>query len=157
MDERGREFADLAYTVLVTEKRRSVEDVAVDIGMTYAALHARLINRTCFSADEIRALIRAVPDARFGGYLLEGTHFVAADRVDPDDDPSEDADHSHVPGAVQRGATRVVVEATSILETVDAALAGGGLRHREGLIILREIEEAERALASLRLRIAEVG
>lgn len=53
--------------------------------------------------------------------------------------------------SLQRGATRVVVEATDVLELVDAALAGGGMDHRKQRLVLKEIEEAERALASLRL------
>jgi hypothetical protein len=45
----------------------------------------------------------------------------------------------------------VVIEATDVLEIVDAALAGGGMDHRKQRLVLKEIEDAERALASLRL------
>jgi hypothetical protein len=148
MAERGREFADIAYTVLVVEKKPGIEAVAAALGMTYAVLHSRLINRTCFSADEINALVRAVPDVRLVNCLLKETGFVAADRPVPDGQPAETV-------GLQRIATRVVVDATGILELVDAALAGGGMDHRREALVRNEISETERSLATLRLRIAE--
>lgn len=151
MAERGREFADIVYTILVVEKTPGIEVAAAALGMTYAVMHSRLINRTCFSADEMNALIRAVPDVRLVSYLLEGTDFVAADRPLQDVHP-EIAETMGIAG-LQRGATRVVVDATGILELVDAALAGGGLDHRKEAMVLKEIEATERALATLRLRI----
>jgi hypothetical protein len=148
MAERGREFADIAYTVLVVEKKPGVETVAAALGMTYAVLHSRLINRTCFSADEINALVRAVPDVRLVNYLLKETGFIAADRPSP-----ETADIDGAPVDLQRSATRVVVNATGILEVVDAVLAGGGIDHRREALVHREIDATERALATLRLRL----
>lgn len=146
---RGEEFAHIVYTLLVVEKQKSVEEAAVALGMSYASLHSRLIARSPFSADEIQALIRMVPDARLVSYLLDGTAFVAAERVTPP------VDRSLANEAVQRGATKVVVEAADILELVDAVLAGGGLDHRHRKLLLKDIVEAERALATLRLQIAD--
>jgi hypothetical protein len=148
MAERGREFADIAYTVLVVEKNPGIETVAAALGMTYAVLHSRLINRTCFSADEINALVRTVPDVRLVNCLLKETGFIAADRP-----PQETADDG-APVDLQRSATRVVVNATGILELVDAALAGGGIDHRREALVYREIDSTERSLATLRLRLA---
>jgi hypothetical protein len=145
MAERGREFADIAYTVLVVEKNPGIETVAAALGMTYAVLHSRLINRTCFSADEINALVRTVPDVRLVNCLLKETGFIAADRP-----PQETADDG-APVDLQRSATRVVVNATGILELVDAALAGGGIDHRREALVYREIDATERSLARLRL------
>jgi hypothetical protein len=59
--------------------------------------------------------------------------------------------------SIHRGATRAVIEAADILEVVDAALAGGCIDHRQISIILSEIGDAERALASLRMRIEKGG
>lgn len=154
MAERGKNFADIVYTILVVEKNPDIEAVATVLGMTYAVLHSRLINRTCFSADEIRALIRTVPDPRLVSYLLEGTKFVAADRAVADlDAMGQQSERSALRDAIQRAATRVVVEAADVLEIVDTALAGGGMDHREERLVLKEINETEQALASLRVRI----
>lgn len=147
MAERGRDFADIVYTILVVEKSPGIEVVAAGLGMSYAALHSRLINRTCFSADEVRALVRIVPDVRLVDYLLADTRFVAADRSQGADEDAE------APADLQRRATRVVVDATGVLELVDAALAGGGVDHRDEPLIRGQIDATERALASLRLRI----
>lgn len=154
MAERGKDFADIVYTILVVEKKPDIAEVAEALGMTYAALHSRLINRTCFSADEIRALVRNVPDPRLVSYLLDGTKFVAADRAVADGDAADqEIGKPALRDAIQRAATRVVVEAADVLEIIDAALAGGGMDHRDERLVLKEINETEQALASLRVKI----
>ncbi|MFC3690696.1 phage regulatory CII family protein [Chenggangzhangella methanolivorans] len=149
MAERGKDFADIAYTMMVVEKSHSIEAVAAALNMSYAALHARLINRTCFSADEIRGVIAAAPSAKLVSYLLEGTRFVAADRVEGGRDD--------VPAAIQRSATHVVVNAADILHSIDEALSDRRIDHREALSILEGIENARRTLASLKLKIESAG
>lgn len=143
MGDRGKEFASIAYTVLVVDRRPGVKAAARLLGMNYSTLHSRLIGRTSFSADEIRDLVRAVPDPRLVSYLLDGSHFIAAKRPEPQETAT----------SIQRGATRVVVGAADVLEIVDASIAGGGLDHRNQAVVLKEIEETQRALASLRLQI----
>lgn len=143
--ERGRAFADLVYAVLVAEKRYAIEAVAAALGLTYHTLYARIRNRIVFSADEVRRLIEAAPDPRFVAYLLRGTPYVAADRVSGTDAAEAEAIH--------RGATRIVIEATDVLEVVERALGDGRVDHRDALLIRTEIEIAERALASLRMRL----
>lgn len=145
--ERGRDFADLAYTVLIAEKRYPAEKVADAIGLGYDALYARIRNRVIFSADELRALVAAAPDPRFVAYLLRGTAYVAAERAGSGADDEQEAIH--------RGATRIVLEAADVLEAVENALRDGRVDHRDALDIRREIEIAERALASLRVRIGK--
>jgi len=113
MTQRGRAFADIVYTILIVEKTYPVGMVATALGMNYAAFHSRLINRTCFSADEIQNLLEVVPDPRLASYLLERSIFVAAERSSGAAEPV---------ASLQRGATRVVIEATDVLELVDAAL-----------------------------------
>jgi hypothetical protein len=144
MTDRGQEFADLAYTVIVTEKRFPLKRVALDMGFGYDALHARIVNRTPFSAEEIRRLIRAAPDPRFAAWLLRGTRFVAAERAEADEGP-RDPDVE----AIHLAATRIVLEAADVLEAVEVALSDQRLDHRDALEIRAEIEVAERALASL--------
>lgn len=147
MSERGKDFADLVYRVMIGEKRYRLEAIAPAMGLSYDALHARVHNRVSFTAEEIRQLIAAAPDPRFVTYILRGTRYVAAERPDAATDP--------VPDAVHRGAARIVIEAADVLEAVETALCDGRIDHRDGLAILKEIEIAERALASLRTRINE--
>jgi len=99
----------------------TVEEVAVALGMSYAVLHSRIIARSAFSADEIRILLHLLPEQRLAPYLLDGTKIVEADRETVDSDQSV-----LVNGSIQRGATKVVVDAAEILELVDSSLAGEG-------------------------------
>lgn len=145
--DRGRDFADLVYQVLIAEKRYSAERVAEAIGLGYDALYSRIRNRVIFSADELRALVAVAPDPRFVAYLLRGTAFVAAERAAPEADAEGEAIH--------RGATRIILEAADVLEAVEIALRDGRIDHKDALDIRREIEIAERALASLRVRIGK--
>lgn len=142
--DRGAEFADLAYSIIVSEKRFSAKKVAMEMGLGYDALHARLVNRTPFSAEEIRRLIRAAPDARFVAWLLRGTPFIGAERGTALT-TTEDLDVE----AIHMSATRIVLEAADVLESVEKALADRRIDHRDALEIRNEIEVAERALASL--------
>ncbi|RMF05517.1 MAG: hypothetical protein D6773_05130 [Alphaproteobacteria bacterium] len=142
MKERGKDFADLVYQVLVLEERWKLKDIAATLGLKYDTFYSRVRNRTRFSADEIRRLIAAAPDPRFVSYLLRETPFVAADRVPPDRCAEAEAIH--------RGATRIVLEAADVLEAIEAALADDRIDHRESRVILKNIEEAERAVATLR-------
>ena len=143
--ERGKEFSQLVYQIVIQEKAPSAEQAAAAMGFDYHAFYARVINRVVFSADEIRALLSAVPDPRLVTYLLRGTPYVAADRLEPITASDEEAIH--------RGATRIVIEATDILEAVEAALRDGRVDHRDAIAIRSEIEIAEHALASLRMRL----
>jgi len=146
---RGQDFAGLVYTMLITNKEYSIEEVARGLGMSYATLHSRLINRTCFSADEIRRLVQVAPNVRLVTYLLEPSRFIAADRVD--------GQPGSVPENIHRGATQVVVNAAGLLSAIDEAMADLKIDHREAADILREIEFARRTLASLKLRIENAG
>lgn len=150
--DRGAEFASLVYQIVVTEKLYSAKKVAMDMGLGYDAFHARAVNRTPFSADEIRRLIRVVPDSRLVAWLLRGTPFVGADRVaalDGDSDPEIEAIHL--------SATRIVLEAADVLETVEAALEDHRIDHRDALEIREQIETAEQALASLGARLKSIA
>jgi len=149
VSDRGKEFADLVYTILVVEKSPGLDEAARLLGMTYATLHSRVIARTCFSADEVRELIRVRPDPRLVSYLLDGTRFVPADRPAAIGEPSLQEPEDNL---IQRVATRIVVEAAHVLDIVDASIAGGGLDHRQEALVLDKIACTERALASLRVR-----
>lgn len=73
MGDRGKVFANIVYTITVVEKRPGLEDVARQLGMSYAVLHSRLIVRTSFCLDEVRDIVRAIPNQRLVSYLPDGT------------------------------------------------------------------------------------
>lgn len=145
-DRRGADFADLVYTVLIAEKRVTIEDVAAELGMKYATLYARVHQRVPFSADEIRDLMRVVPDIRFANYFLDGSPYIAAER-DTSSAPASETIH--------RGATSTVLEAADILRVVEEGLQDQKLDHRDKIEIMEEIQEAEQALAALRTRLTD--
>ena len=143
--DRGQDFANLVYTVLIVEKKWPLKEVAERMDMQYATLHARLHQRVMFSPEEIKALIHAAPDVRFISYFLEGSQFVAVDKTV--------LEGGSVPESIHLGATRTVIEATDVLRVVEKSIEDGHIDHRERLRIQKEIADAERALAALRHRL----
>ena len=83
-DKSSSEFTNLVYTLLIAEERGSVKDVAATLGLKEQSLYSRIYGRVRFSADEARALLRAVPDSRLADYLLDGTAFTVTDLVGAD-------------------------------------------------------------------------
>lgn len=150
---RGQEFAELAKRILIAgegdgRKKYSVKAAADRMGIGRDALYKRLDNQVAFSADEIRALIGVTAEPRFVTYLLHRTPFTAADRVEPDN-----ADEV----AVHRSTTRVAIEASDVLEAVETALADDRICNADAMMLVPDLEKAERALASLRLRMRELA
>jgi len=148
-EDRGAAFAALVHQVVIDERRHAAKAVAAALGLSEPAFYARTANRVPFSADEIRALIAAAPDPRLVAYLLRGTPYVAAERPAADGTPMEEQIH--------RGATRIVIEATDVLESVETALRDSRIDHRDAMLLRQEIEIAERALASLRTLVRKVA
>lgn len=141
---RGDEFSRLVYRILVTEKRRTVRDVAQEVGQDYASFHARVIGRTHFKAEEIAPLLRAVPDPRLCDHLLQGTAFAAVPRPTGGEKSTQNAVDA---------AMRLAKESLAIIEHMyvpsrpnqhDAATEGE---------LLECVREAERAISSLRASI----
>lgn len=143
-----QEFPDIAYRVLVSEKKWSVDEVASGMGMKYHTLYSRIRGDVKFSPAELRVLLRLAPDPRFVDYLLKGTPFIAVERCD--------GAYDALPENVHLGATRTVIEAAGILEEVEAGLEDDKIDHRDRARIEKEIESAERALAALRAHLARV-
>ena len=142
----GGTFADLAHRILVHERGWSLQDVAEKMGMKYHTLYARLRGRVSFTPEEVRSLLAIVPDARLANFLLEGTPFIAVDRMMAQGSPGTEGD-------VHRGATRSVLEASDVLRAVENSLQDAKIDHQDRARIVAEINDAERALAALRARL----
>lgn len=141
----GSTFAELAHRILVHERGWSLQEVAEKMGMKYHTLYARLRGRVSFTPEEVRSLLAIVPEARLANFLLEGTAFIAVDRMSTQPQ-SGDSD-------VHRGATRTVLETADVLRAVELSLMDKKIDHQDKLRIVSEINEAERALAALRARL----
>lgn len=140
---RGQDFADLVYRIVVSDGRYSLATAASGMGMLYGTLYARVRNRTCFSAEEIRGLIRTVPDPRIISYFLEGTNLVAVER-------SAEAGESGDGTALIPAAHQLVFGAADVLRLLETALRDGKVNHREATKIEAELIAIERVLLALR-------
>ncbi len=104
--------------------------------------YGRLIGRVAFSADEVNALFNVAPDIRFVDYFLDGTKFVAVDRVGSD---------GHDPGKrIMDTAVNTVHAVSDVLKETNRALDDNRLNHQERARIRSQLDEAERELATLR-------
>lgn len=139
-------FAMLAYQLLVVEKRASIADVAARMGMSYAALHSRLISRARFRPEEIRQLVALVPDPRLVQFFIADSRFVLAERA-PAGTPDADS--------IRAAVARAMREAADVLMVVVNSLeAGLTLSPRDRAAILQEVQQAESAMASLHIAVA---
>ncbi|MBA2935633.1 hypothetical protein HZF05_16230 [Sphingomonas sp. CGMCC 1.13654] len=139
------EFAMLAYQVLVVEKLVSLEEAADKLGLTYATLHGRLTSRTRFRADEIRRLIAIIPDQRLIQFFTEESGFVLARKPDALLDEAS---------SIRQAVAQSVREAIDVMQVVVASLeAGTFLDHRDRAAILKEVREAEGAIATVRVAV----
>jgi hypothetical protein len=135
----------LAYQLLVVEKLVSLEEAAEKLGLTYATLHGRLTSRTRFRAEEIRRLVTIVPDQRLLQFFADDSHFVLARK--PDGLMDEAA-------SIRLAVARSVREAIDVMQVVVASLESGTfLDHRDRAAILKEVKEAEGAIATVRIAV----
>ena len=140
--DRGEYFASLVSKAIANSDRYKRSSIAKGIGMSYPSLDNRLHARTPFSADEIRRLIAFFPDPSLVSYLLRGTAFIAAERIEAGITEEEEA--------IFKAAHRIVLEASDVLRAVDEALLDRRIDHRDAAKICEEVEDAERGLISLR-------
>lgn len=145
------DFANLVHTVLTLDKKAAVKEVAPKIGLSADSLYARLNHRAKFSPEEIRDLIRAVPDVRLVNFFLDGSLFLPALR----NQASDPADGEYE--SIQRTANLSVIEAAQVLEEVDRGLSDKKLDHQERARIMDEIAQTERALATLRTHLLHIS
>ena len=98
--------------------------------------------------NEVGSLIQVAPDVRFVDYLLDGTRFVAIDRMEDDD--------LETTKQIMDTAVNSVHAVSAVLKTTNRALEDDRVDHRERSRIRARLEDAERELATLRLLIDEV-
>ena len=149
MERKGQpmdEFSELVHQVIIGEKKYQLKRVAHNLGYKYAAYYARLNKRVAFKAAEIRALVGEVPDLRLISYLLEKTDYIAVNSMAVPENPDEED--------ISDGVQELVVQAADVLKAVRSALDDQKIDHQENRKIMDEIDEVERTLALLSLRLS---
>lgn len=139
-------FARTAHRILVTEKRRPVQEVAQALGMKYATFYSRIKGRVPFAPEEIRALLREVPDVRLVDALLSGTGFRAVSRLVADGGIN-----------VLQEAARAIKEAANALWEIQSAFSADDLTPDGRQRAIEHVAAAERALASVREHLQRPG
>lgn len=142
MEERGKAFSELVYRLLMIEKIASLEDVAEALGMSYHSLHARLHNKTLFSADEINGLIKTLGNADIVDFLLDGSGLMAFERQNTVSPANGDS--------IFKRTSHLAIETANVLEAVEIAMSDDRIDHRDAIQIQKEIVDVERALATIR-------
>ncbi len=144
----GGGFAAIVHQILIRERRRPMRDVAAALGLSYAALHARVSGRVPFSPMDINLLLHEVPDVRLVDALLRHTRFVAFEKPHP---------------ARSGGGATAIEAATAALRNIAAlvedlaGLAEGRRPPRDGAAAPEaRLEEAQRAIAALAFALPQV-
>ncbi len=138
------QFHEIAYQIVISEKRANVSVLAKKLGLSTDALYARLRGRNEFRPDEMQQLVRTVPDVRFASWFLSGTKFIPVDRVGTESETIEPGE------SLRRTALMMLVEASDAADQIEQALADNRIDVNEAAIIKADIETAERAIATLR-------
>jgi len=139
-------FSELVHQILVNEDNHSLKNIAHDMGMKYDTFYARLVKRVAFKPSEIRILLGLIPDLRLISYLLEKTDYIAVDSMAVPENADE--------GDISDGVQELVVQAADVLKAVRLALNDQKIDHLENRKIMDEIDEVERTLALLSLRLS---
>ena len=134
-------FAQLIYQMLVVEKLAPVGQVADALRLTPSALYGRMHGRSRFRLEEVRALIVLLDDQRLLRWFCDDSRYVVARR------PAGDAAGQ----AVLPATVDALHGAIDLMKIVVSALEDGPrLDHRDRAAILKEVKEAETAIANLR-------
>jgi hypothetical protein len=144
----GGGFAAIVHQILVRERRRSMRDVAAALGLSYAALHARVSGRVPFSPTDINLLLHEVPDVRLVDALLRHTRFVAFEKPHPA--------RSGGGGTAIEAASAALRHIAALVEDL-AGLAEGRRPPRDGDAAPEaRLEEVQRAIAALAFTLPQV-
>ena len=152
-------FANLINMILTVSKGDdlSIKGIASRMGMSEANLRARIRNdhkRTKFTLGQVRDLIRAVDDERIPSFFVENTQFIVARRVtSPTGGKSEAGNIPTKNEILRQGADEAILETSEVLRSVLNALSDNKICHKDKKEIIKEIEDAERALVALKVQI----
>ena len=140
-------FASVVRRVLVTGQGVRLQALAEALGLSYQALHARMMGQVGYQPAELKRLFRLFPDPRLADYILGGTAYTAILR------PA--VIEARIDGSPIQTGLRSVREIVQFLEallltedTGDAAPAATVGRH---------LDEAVRQLGTLQWNMTYIG
>jgi hypothetical protein len=136
-------FSELAYQIIVVERRGRVAELAGALGVSAPVVYSRLNGRTRFRPDEVRRLIEALDDQRLLRFFADNSRYVVARR--PIGEEVE---------AITDATAKTLHEAIDLMQIVTGALEDGlKLDDRDRRAILKEVKDAETAIANLRVAV----
>jgi hypothetical protein len=141
------DFVQLVRRVLLTGQDVRPSELAEILGLSGAALHARLAGRVGFVPAELRQLFRRFPDPQLADCLLIGTPHTAILRptaIDPDMDRSP-----------MRTGLRSLREVVAFLQALLSSEGTSGSPLRAA--VDRHLDEAIRQMATLRWNMTHIG
>jgi hypothetical protein len=137
-------FSNLVKKVM-QDREVTMQALSGMIDMKYDALSSRFrSNGSPFSPDEVRNIIGAMPDVRLVNYILSGTDYIGAERVDEEDNPV------HAMRDLRETAIRMSIEAADANHAILRALADNKICHKDYIVLEQELEIAEAAVATVK-------
>jgi hypothetical protein len=137
-------FSNLVKKVM-QDRKVTMQKLAAMLDMKYDALSSRFrSNGSPFSPDEVRNIIRALPDVRLVNYILSGTDYIGAERADDDEDPV------HALRDLRETAIRMSIEAADANHAILRALEDGKICHNDFFLLEQELETAEGAVVTVK-------
>jgi hypothetical protein len=152
MNDNAERFTFSHLVKKVMEDRKvSMQELSAMLDMKYDALSSRFrSNGSPFSPDEVREIIRALPDVRLVNFILSGTHYIGAERAEEDDDPV------HAMRDLRETAIRMSIEAADANHAILRALADNKICHQDFIVLEQELEIAEAAVATVKQHVRTI-
>ena len=144
-------FHEILYQILIQEKQTPVKAFAHLIGIPESTFYAKLKGSGSFSAAELRQIIQKLPDVRLVNWLFANTKYIPVDRTDAEPSAINPFE------SLRRTALIMLIEASEAADQIETALLDNGIDRQEIEAIKFDIENAERAIATLREHVRQVS
>lgn len=138
-------FASVLREILLNEQRRTLKDVAEEVGLSARNFYGRVTGRIQFTPDEINRVLRAVPEPRLADWLLDGTGLTCTRRISP-------SPHDPSVSAVDL-ALHSVEESMAALRSILQMRAPGTITPGALATAQAHVEQAQRQLAALQVNL----
>jgi len=138
-------FSKLVHQTLSSDNSYNIKEIAHEMAMEYDTFYARIIGRVMFKPEEIKRLLEIVQDIKLISYFLENTNYIAANKIKIPENPES--------SEVLDGVQELVLDAADVLKSAKTAMNDKFINPNENRDILEKMEEVERTLALLNMRL----